>query len=50
VKRDGFGSVVRGSDLVIRTTPLLSATMALGMLACTSEETLTQPETAGINP
>ena len=31
----------------VRLIALLSATMALGMVACTSEETLTQPETAG---
>jgi len=31
----------------VRLISLLSATMALGMVACTSEETPTQPETAG---
>ena len=31
----------------VRLISLLSATMALGMVACTSDETLTQPETAG---
>ena len=36
----------RGS---VRLVTLLSATMALGMLACTSEETLTEPS-AGTSP
>jgi hypothetical protein len=37
----------RRTGISLRLITLLSATMALGILACTSEETLTQPETAG---
>jgi N-acetylneuraminic acid mutarotase len=37
---------VRRTSIPLKIT-LLSAAMALGMLACTSEETLTQPGTAG---
>jgi hypothetical protein len=38
---------VRSTSFPLRPIALLSAAMALGMLACTSEETLTQPGTAG---